>query len=73
VLTGCATKPPITERVNVPVIVPCVREVPARPAFEFERLTVEASDGAKVLALARDLPRHLKYEGDLVAVVDGCR
>lgn len=72
-LAGCATKPPTTQEVKVPVHVPCVGEVPVRPAYEFDNLTPAASDGDKVLALARDWPRGRKYEGQLEVVVAGCR
>jgi hypothetical protein len=71
---GCATKSvPATREVQVAVMVECVKNVPARPANEFEKLTTAASDGEKVIALARDYPRSQKYEGELVAVIEGCR
>ena len=72
VLTGCATKPATVE-VKVPVYVPCVGKVPVRPAFESPTLPPDASSGEKVLAIARDMPRHFKYEEELVAVITGCR
>ncbi len=72
-LAGCASAPPTTQEVKVPVYVVCVKEVPPRPDFEVDRLAAGASDGAKVLAVARDLPRHLMYELLLLAVVEGCR
>lgn len=70
-LVGCAAKPP-TETVKVGVYVPCVKDKPARPAYETDKLTAASSDGEKVLALARDKPTHLKYEGQLEAVIAGC-
>jgi len=72
-LTGCATRAPAPQIVKVPVSVPCVGTVPARPEFEFAKLTPAATDGDKVLALARDWPRGRKYEGDLEAVIAGCQ
>jgi len=72
-LTGCAGPAPIVQRVEVPVHVACVTSAPVRPAFEFDRLTVVDAPGVKVLALARDVPRWLRYEGELLAVVEGCR
>lgn len=72
-LAGCATKAPTTQEVKVPVHVPCVGEMPAAPVYEFDKLAPAASDGEKVLALARDWPRGRKYEGELEAVVAGCR
>ena len=73
VLAGCASAPPALQRVEVPVFTPCVKEVPQRPAYEFDQLTPAATDGEIVLALARDLPRSRKYEGDLEAIIEGCR
>ena len=72
-VVGCGTAPPATVEVRVPVLVPCVTTVPARPEYEFGKLTLAASDGEKVLALARDWPRGRKYEGALEAVIEGCR
>lgn len=73
-LAGCASTPaPVTQEVKVPVYVPCVTAVPARPDYEFGKLTLVATDGEKVLALARDWPRARKYEGELEAAIEGCR
>ena len=71
-LGGCAGAPPVIQEVKVPVSVPCVLSVPSRPDFEFGKLTLVASDGEKILALARDWPRGRKYEGELEAVIEGC-
>lgn len=71
-LAGCGAAPPITQQVDVPVYVPCVKAAPARPEFEFDKLPLDSPDGEKVLALARDWPRGRKYEGDLEAAVAGC-
>ena len=70
-LAGCATKPPTVE-VKVPVYVSCVKEKPARPAFAFPVLADDASEGEKVLAMARDTLLHFKYEAQLEAVIAGC-
>jgi len=71
--TGCSAAPPITQQVDVPIYVPCVKAAPARPEFEFSKLPLGAADGEKILALARDWPRGRKYEGELEAAVAGCR
>lgn len=72
-LTGCASAPaPRTQRVDVGVYVPCVKERPQRPVFEFDKLPADASDGRKIIALARDWLRARKYEGELEAAVAGC-
>jgi starvation-inducible outer membrane lipoprotein len=73
-LAGCAAAPaPVTQEVKLPVYVSCVTAVPARPDYEFGKLTLTATDGEKVLAMARDWPRGREYEGELQAVIDGCR
>ncbi|OEZ90737.1 hypothetical protein [Duganella phyllosphaerae] len=72
VLAGCGIAPPATQIVEVPVYVPCVKDVPAAPAYEFDKLPMDASDGVKILALARDWPRGRKYEGEMVAAIAGC-
>lgn len=72
VLAGCASAPPATQTVQVPVYVPCVVERPQRPAFEFDKLPADASDGRKIMALARDWVRGRQYELQLEAVVIGC-
>jgi hypothetical protein len=64
---------PVTQRVDVPVYVPCVTKRPERPAFEFDKLDPAVSDGRKVMALARDWARGRKYEGELEAVAAGCK
>ena len=71
-LAGCASAPPAPVRVEVPVMVACIGEVPPRPAYELDQLTPAATDGEVVLALARDWPRGRKYEGELEAVLAGC-
>lgn len=72
-VAGCCSTPPTAVEVRVPVTVPCVKSAPARPEFEFAKISPTASDGDKVLALARDWPRGRSYEGQLEAVIAGCR
>lgn len=72
-LAGCSFTPPAPVRVEVPVMVPCVGEVPQRPLYEFDQLAQSATDGEIILALARDWPRGRKYEGELKAAVLACR
>lgn len=76
VLSGCAGAPaPVTQRVEVPVPVPCTAAgaVLAKPVYLFDKLPATASDGEKVIALAGDWPAGRKYEGQLEAVIAGCR
>ncbi len=72
-LAGCASAPPAPVRVEVPVMVPCIGEVSPRPAYEFDKLPSTAPSGEIVLALARDWLRGRAYEGQLEAVIAGCR
>ena len=69
-LIGCATKPATVE-VKVPVYAPCAKPVP-RPTFAFPLMAADASDGEKVLAMARDTLVHFKYESQLEAALAGC-
>lgn len=72
-LASCASAPPAPQIVKVPVYVPCVTGAPiVKPEFEFGKLGPAASDGDKVLALARDWPRGRTYEALLEAAVAGC-
>ena len=73
VLAGCGSAPLAPQLVEIPVFTPCVMSMPQRPAYEFDQLTPVATDGEIVLALARDWPRGREYEGELEAVVAGCR
>lgn len=71
--SGCTTLAPATQRVDVPVYVSCLQQKPVRPVFEFDTLPTDASDGRKVMALARDWARSRKYEGELEAAMVGCQ
>ena len=57
-LAGCAT-PSVVPEVRVPVYTPCIRAAPERPAFATRSLAPDASDGEKILAIARDLAARL--------------
>lgn len=72
-LAGCTSAPPATVRFEVPVMVPCIEEVPQRPAYEFDKLPSTATGGEVVMALARDWLRGQEYEARLEAIVTGCR
>ena len=71
-LAGCGTAPPATQTVYVPVHTPCVKEAPVRPEYEFDKLQLDAPDGEKVLALARDWIRARKYANEIEVIVSGC-
>lgn len=74
-LAGCASTPQATQTVYVPVATSCVKteDIPVRPAFAVEQLSANATDGEKIVALARDWPVGRKYEGGLEAALAGCR
>ena len=72
-VAGCASTPPTPVRIEVPVMVPCVGEVPPRPAYEYDTLPATAPDGEIVLALARDWLQSRAYQRKLEALVQGCR
>ncbi|KQW96989.1 hypothetical protein ASC94_09280 [Massilia sp. Root418] len=72
-LVGCANAPPrANQTVEVPVYVPCIAERPQRPIYEFDKLPADASDGQKVIALARDWLRSRTYEFKLEVALQGC-
>lgn len=71
-LAGCASVPPTTVRVEVPVMVPCIGAVLARQVYEFDKLPATAADGEIILALARDWSRARKYEVELEGILAGC-
>ena len=71
-LAGCGSAPLAPQQVEVPVFTPCVKVVPQRPVYEFDKLAPMATDGEIVLALARDWSRGRKYEVELEAVIAGC-
>lgn len=71
-LAGCASTPPAPQRVEVPVIVPCISAVPVRPAYEFDRLSAKASDGEMILSLVRDWASLRLYSSQLEAALRGC-
>lgn len=73
VLAGCGSAPLAPQRVEVPVFALCVKTVPQRPAYEFDKLAPRATDGEMALALARDWLRARKYENVLEAIIQGCR
>lgn len=71
-LNGCGSAPPTPLRVEIPVFTPCVKAVPQRPEYEFDRLPAGATDGEIILALARDWARGRKYESGLEVAIAGC-
>lgn len=71
-LSGCASAPPAPLEVDIPIFTPCVKTTLPKPVYEFDKLPVGASAGAKVLALARDWITGRTYESLLEAQIAGC-
>lgn len=69
-LAGCATKPPI--EVKIPVTVPCVGELPARPGSTFGAGKWPGDKAAAQAALI-DAALWQGYATKLEVVVAGCR
>lgn len=69
-LTGCAAAPK-TERVEIPVAVPCVGEVPARPINTFGTGTYPGDKAAAQAALI-DSAAWEGYATKLEVIIAGC-
>lgn len=76
-IAGCGTTKPVittvTQRVEVPVPVPCKVEMPARPDFNFEKLSEDLDIFEKVKAILADLRLHRSYEEELVIALKSCK
>jgi len=76
-LAGCeTTKPPgintVIQRVEIPIAVPCKAVIPVRPAFNFDKLTVEQDVFDKSKAVLADRKLHIGYETELLAALNSC-
>lgn len=76
-LSGCFETIPtvkvVTQKVEVPVPVPCKEELPSKPDFNFDKLTEEQDLHDKAKALLADRQLHLGYETELVAKLKACK
>lgn len=72
-LAGCASTPALPERVEVPVPVPCVAQVPARPEFVTDAQLRAMGDYALILSLAKDRLQRRQYEAEVEAVIAACK
>jgi hypothetical protein len=66
-LTGC---PATLQKVFVPVPVSCIKTVPVRP--DYPAIPLEGIF-EQVRALLIEREKRIGYEGELEAVVEGCR
>lgn len=73
-LAGCASEPmrQVVE-VKVPVIVPCLGEVPTVPVWKFDTIKTDADLFVKVDGLLIEREQRIKYEALLSAAMAGCR
>lgn len=75
VLAGCAGAPVAvrTERVEVPVPVPCRTPDIARPVWALDALSKGATLFQRVRAMAVEIEQRRAYEARLEAAVKSCR
>ena len=75
-MAGCATTEPaikiVTQRVEVPVSVPCKAVVPTPPDLNFAKVTPDQDVFEKTKALLADRKLQLGYETELVAALNSC-
>jgi hypothetical protein len=76
-LVGCATDTPpgintVIQKVEIPIAVPCKAEVPAKPDFNFDKLTVDQDVFDKSKAVLADRKLHIGYETELLAALNSC-
>lgn len=76
VLAGCASNPAIvvkTERVEVPVPVPCRVKTPEKPVWAVAVLPAGATLFKRVQAMAVEIEQRIGYETRLEAAVKSCQ
>jgi hypothetical protein len=78
-LSGCALfnkpQPGIevqTQKVEIPVAVPCKAVVPKVPSWNFDKLTTANDIFTKDQYLLADRQLHLGYEDQLLAALNSC-
>ena len=76
-LTGCATTPPamqlVTQRVEVPISVPCATATPLAPDYCFKKLTTADDIFNKTKCLLSDRQLSIGYETELTAALQSCK
>lgn len=76
-LAGCATTEPtikiVTQRVEVPVAVPCKEVALAVPDYCFDKLTVDNDIFDKTKCLLSDRENSKGYETELLAKFNACK
>jgi len=76
ILAGCATPAPVidvkTQKVEVPVEVPCKVTVPPAPDYNFNKSKPTDSVFDKTKALLADRDLSLGYQAQLLAALNSC-
>ena len=70
-LAGCATTEQQIVRVDVPVAVPCITQIPARPEY-LSRRGDYPGDAQAAALIAADLERAIQYGTLWEAAAAGC-
>jgi len=71
-LSACQSIPEAPTVVKIPVSVPCLSELPARPKLVTDAELLTMPDSAFVLALAADRLERAKYMAILEATLQAC-
>lgn len=76
-LVGCATDTPpgintVIQKVEIPIAVPCKAEVPPKPDFNFDKLSIDQDIFEKSKAALADRKLHIGYEIELLAALNSC-
>ena len=76
-LAGCATTEPtikvVTQKVEVPVAMPCKEEAPVAPDYCFGKLSDTADIFDKTKCLLSDRSLSLGYETELLSKFNACK
>lgn len=77
IVAGCATTDPsikvVTQKVEIPIAVPCKEELPAPPDYCFTKLTEQSDIFEKTKCLLSDRYLNLGYESELIAKLNACK
>jgi hypothetical protein len=73
VLTGCSTLPKVPEKVLVPVSVPCIKELPARPLFATKDYLKSLSNPDYVTAITSEYLMQGNYINILESALIACK
>jgi hypothetical protein len=77
ILCSCASTPPpgvqvVTQKVEVPVQVPCNIAIPRTPVYNFDKLSTNDDIFTKIQAIMADRLLQKAYEAQLAAALDAC-